>query len=140
MKQSLNYLTFFKIMKTKILFFAFIFIMSISSLFAQEKGKRRAETPEQRATNQSNHLTKKLGLNDAQKKQVYDFSLASNQQIDQERTTKEKGDHKKVMQIHKDLDTKIEGILTVDQKTKFQTLRQHQSDKRKDKKGEKHND
>lgn len=121
-------------MKTKILFFALMFVFSITSVFAQGKGNKKSLTPEQRATNQSNNLTKKLGLNDTQKKQVYDFSLASNQEIDQQRASKEKGDHKRIVQIRKDLDVKIESILTADQKTKLEAMRQKQLDKRKAKK------
>ncbi|TAE72722.1 MAG: hypothetical protein EAZ85_09035 [Bacteroidetes bacterium] len=111
-----------------------MFVFSITSVFAQGKGNKKSLTPEQRATNQSNNLTKKLGLNDTQKKQVYDFSLASNQEIDQQRASKEKGDHKRIVQIRKDLDVKIESILTADQKTKLEAMRQKQLDKRKAKK------
>ncbi len=127
-------------MKTKILFLSLIFVLSISSIFAQGKGNKKGQTPEQRATKQSNHLAKKLALSDTQKKQIYDFSLANNQQIDQECAVKEKGDHKKIVQIRQDLQAKIESVLTPDQKVKHQALKQNQANKKKDKKGKKDDD
>lgn len=116
-------------MKTKILFFALVFALSITSIFAQ--GKKSTKTPEQRATEQSTRLAKRLKLSTDQQKQVYDLSLVQHQQIDQERVVKDKGQHAKVMQIRKDFDTKVEGVLTADQKTKFVAMRAKQVDKAK---------
>lgn len=124
-------------MKTKFLFFVLIFAISFGTIFAQGKGKNARKTAEQRATQQSTNITKRLKLSTDQQKQVYDFSLAQHQQIDQERATKDKGRGVKIAQVRKDFDTKVEGILTADQKTKFTAMRTKQMEKAKNRKGKK---
>jgi Spy/CpxP family protein refolding chaperone len=116
-------------MKTKILMLSVLFTIFSIQVFAQNTKSNKSA--EEKANQQSNHLTKRLKLDANQQKQVYDISLALHQQIDQERASKDKGRHAKILQMRADADTKIEAVLNPEQKTKFQEMRAKQKEKMK---------
>ncbi|TAE20142.1 MAG: hypothetical protein EAZ95_00030 [Bacteroidetes bacterium] len=124
-------------MKTKILLTLALCLSMMTVAFAQGKGKGNGKgngnmkdrTAEERATAHTNHLEKKLGLSADQKSQVYAINLEAAKQQDELRAqAKTAGADKKAIAekrkaVNKDRVSKIEALLTGDQKTKWEAVK-----------------
>jgi len=87
---------------------------------AQNGWEGRNMTPEDRATKQAQRMTETLQLNADQKQKVYDLSLETAKQMQELRSS---GDHDAMKDVKEKNDTKMKGILTADQYTKYQEMR-----------------
>jgi len=88
----------------------------------QEWSKR---TPEQRAQMQSQKMKEKLGLNDEQSKSVYDVVLSRAQKVDAIRI-KTKAD---IMAVRLESDAKLKLILTPEQFTLMQKVKEQRGNR-----------
>src|SRR6478752_5432300 len=100
----------------KVIFLLIGFVATLS--FAQSADKA-AKTPEQKATQHSEMLTKKLSLSPEQKQSVYTLILDRVNKANAIRakytTSDKKGMHKELKPIIDDFNTKIKAILTPEQ-------------------------
>ena len=110
-----------------------LFMLVANFTWAQQNNQN-SKTPEERATEHSNALTQKLGLSTDQQKSVYAACLQRAQQSDADRT-KYQGDREGMRAARKQnndtFDASMDKILTADQKTKYQQLKQEEEAKRK---------
>ena len=109
-------------------------IVSISLSFAQNPGKGN-KTPEQRATNRSEMLAKKLVLTAEQKQSMYTLILDRINKAEPIRAkyaADKKGMHKELKPIMEEFNTKVKALLTPEQLTKWEQIK----GKRKAKKGD----
>ncbi|WP_375437197.1 hypothetical protein [uncultured Hymenobacter sp.] len=95
-------------------------------------------TPEQRADMQTQRLTKELSLTADQSTQVRTIALAENQEMQALRTKFASADSRQgagqEMKVIRDkYDAQLKAVLTADQLTKFNQMRDEQLDKRKEK-------
>jgi hypothetical protein len=107
-------------MKIKFLLFAVVLFLASNVAFAQGKGGKgkkegKEKSAEQRATNQSKHLTKQLGLDDTQRQKIYDITLASTKQVQEIRA--------KIKEINQGHKSQIEALLTDAQKIKWAEMK-----------------
>ncbi len=119
-------------MKMKLMLTLVLCLSVFTTAFAQKgkgKGEMKDRTAEERATAHTNHLEKKLALTADQKTQVYAINLEAAQKNDALREkSKAAGkdkDAKKAIQAerkenHEARKSKIEGLLTDAQKTKWE--------------------
>lgn len=123
-------------MKKAILTIA-IAVMGLSAAFAQDTTKRMRKsmpkmTAEQRAEKVTTRLEKQLSLTADQKTKIYAIELENAKKIDTWRTA-DKGDIKGKMKERKaamdEQKTKIDGILTAEQKTKMEAFRAEAKEK-----------
>lgn len=113
-------------------------IVSISLSFAQNPGKGN-KTPEQRATNRSEMLAKKLVLTAEQKQSMYTLILDRINKAEPIRAkyaADKKGMHKELKPIMEEFNTKVKALLTPEQLTKWEQIKAEQKGKRKAKKGD----
>jgi Spy/CpxP family protein refolding chaperone len=103
---------------------------------ASNRNKQASKTPEERATANSKRLAEKLNLNAEQQKSVYGLLLQRAQQVDADRA-KIQGDKKAMRdamkQNQENFENNLAKILTADQKTKYDKLKQERKEKRKEK-------
>lgn len=95
-------------------------------------------TPEQRADMQTQRLTKELSLSADQSTQVRAIALAENQEMQTMRgkfatADSRQGAMQEMKALREKYDAQIKAVLTADQATKFNQMRDDQMDKRKDK-------
>jgi protein CpxP len=99
-------------------------------VWAQQK---ESKTPEQRATEHSQKLTQQLGLSADQQKTVYAACLQRAQQMEADRA-KNQGDRAAMKaareQSNQTFDASMDKILTADQKTKYEQIKQDEQAKR----------
>jgi hypothetical protein len=104
---------------------------------AAKENKQASKTPEERATAHNKRLTEKLSLNAEQQKSTYGILLQRAQQVDADRA-KFQSDKKAMRNAMKEneqnFETNLAKILSADQKTKYDQLKQEQKEKRKEKK------
>jgi protein CpxP len=109
-----------------------LFMVIGNLVLAQQQDNK---TPEERATAHSKKLTQDLGLTADQEKNVYTACLAHAQQMDADRT-KYKGDREAMktarQQNNQTLDASLGKILTADQKTKYEQMKQDEKAKRQE--------
>lgn len=112
---------------------------SPSSPSSPSQNQAPTKTPEERATGHSKRLTKELGLTADQEKSVYNFCLQHAQTQDADRI-KYQNDKEAMRNAHKQnnqtFDTNMGTVLTPDQKTKFEQIRQEEKAKREQNKGQ----
>ncbi|MBO0939491.1 DUF4890 domain-containing protein [Fibrella sp. HMF5335] len=103
------------------------------------KGNYKAADPATRAQRMTDRLTRQLGLDDATSKKVYEAALSRDQQVDaiQKSTDDNRTKNQKLKANADQFKTIMQGILTADQFTKFQAMRQHGG---RGKGGNKHDD
>ncbi|HKC67056.1 MAG TPA: hypothetical protein VKG26_02420 [Bacteroidia bacterium] len=110
-----------------------LFMLVANFTWAQQNNQN-SKTPEERATEHSTMLTQKLGLSADQQKSVYTACLQRAQQNEADRT-KYQGDREGMRAARKQsndaFDASMDKILTADQKTKYQQLKQEEEAKRK---------
>ena len=103
---------------------------------ANSQNQKAAKTAEERATEHSNKLTKDLGLSQEQQKSVYSLCLQRAQQEDADRA-KFQNDKEGMKNARKqnegNFETNLAKVLTADQKTKFEQMKQTQKEKHKEK-------
>ena len=123
-------------MKKAILTIA-IAVMGFTAAFAQDSTRRVRKpqpkiTAEQRAERVTARLEKELSLTADQKTKIYAIELENAKKMDSWRSAEE-GDRKEKMKERKAAidaqKSKIDGILTADQKTKMETLRTEAKEK-----------
>lgn len=138
----------------KTLIIALVFAMSFTG-FAQEsskmtKAEREKMTPEQRQEKKLAYLTKQLTLDSKQQvevKQILAEKGAKTQEMQAKKqarkvskdkmTPEEKANLKTQMQTQKaDIDTKMKAVLSADQYTKWQNMRDDNKEKMKEKRKE----
>jgi len=105
---------------------------------ASPKNQQASKTPEERAAAHSKRLTEKLGLNPDQQKSIYDFCLQRAQQEDADRAkfqNDKEGMRNARKQNEQNFETNLAKVLTADQKTKYEQMKQEQKEKRKEKGG-----
>jgi len=99
-------------------------------VFAQQQD---GKTPEERATDHSQKLTQELGLTADQQKPVYNACLQHAQQMEADRA-KYKGDKEGMktarQQNSQNFDASLNKVLTADQKTKYEQIKQEEKAKR----------
>ena len=102
----------------KLLMIAIIFSLSFSA-FAQKGQQREMSTPEQRADRMTTRMTEQLDLTEVQKKEIYNINLqnAQNRQVEMEARRAEMEARRAEMK------TRIEAILTPEQKEKWEEVR-----------------
>jgi periplasmic protein CpxP/Spy len=118
----------------KNLFLSLALIAVTATAFAQQPGKKPArheqKTPEQRATNYAEHLSKDLGLTEEQKTKVKSLSLTK-----QEKLTKLREQYKgqpdsvwstQRKQVREEFNTGMKSVLTADQFAQWQTKKKEQ--------------
>ena len=107
-----------------------LFILVGNILMAQSP--QMAKPAQERATEHSNRLKDKLGLNPDQQKNVYDLCLQRAQQEDADRA-KFKGDKEAMRSARKqneqNFETGLFKILTPDQKTKYDQMKEQRMEK-----------
>ncbi|UOG76282.1 hypothetical protein MTX78_06695 [Hymenobacter tibetensis] len=95
-------------------------------------------TPEQRADMQTQRLSKQLSLSADQTSQVRAIALAENQELQALRSKNAAADSRQgagqeMRAIREEYDTQLKALLTPEQATKYNQLREDQLNKRKDK-------
>ncbi len=120
---------------------ALFFVATIFSATAQDDNmadvlNAGGKTPQEKSENQAKKLTEKLVLNAAQTTQVQAALLDRITKIQTVRSTVEKGGGKRkeaIKVILVEFDTKMKTILTPEQYTKFEQLREDKKEKMKEK-------
>ena len=122
-----------KILST-VIFSAFIAFTSFAQNQGQHQGHQHAgggheqKTPEERAENQSQRLTKELSLTAEQTTQVKAIILNKEQKAEEIRTkyasaTDKKAEHQEIQALKTSSDAEIEKVLTADQLTKYKEIK-----------------
>jgi protein CpxP len=97
------------------------------------QNQNASKTPEERATMHSKKLTQQLSLTADQEKSVYNYALQQAQQQDADRA-KFNGDREGMRNARKQsmqtFETNVGQVLTADQKTKYEQLKQEEKEKR----------
>jgi len=125
-----------KILST-VIFSAFIAFTSFAQNQGQHQGHQHAgggheqKTPEERAENQSQRLTKELSLTTDQTSQVKTIILNQEQKAEEIRTkyksaTDKKAEHQEIQDLRTSSEGEIEKVLTADQLTKYKELKNKQ--------------
>jgi protein CpxP len=107
--------------------------------FAQDTSKVK-KSPEAAASMRADKLKTELGLNDVQRNQVYSAVL---EKMNQAKAIKQKykdsankkSQHSEMKAVKQSFDTKMNSILTPEQKVKYEALKSDNKDKMKNKKG-----
>ncbi len=121
----------------------FFFVTTIFVAHAQDEMnadiiKAEGKTPQEKAENQAKKLTEKLALSAEQTPQVQAALLERMTKGQNIKATIEKGGGKRIKaakEIGAEFDSKMKSILTPEQYTKFEQLREDRKDKRKENKG-----
>ena len=114
-----------------------LFLAFGNLVWAQQAGSSQnqnaSKTPEERATMHSKKLAQQLGLTADQEKSVYNYALQQAQQQDADRA-KFSGDREAMRSARKQssqtFETNVGQILTADQKTKYEQIKQEEREKR----------
>ncbi|MDF7810456.1 hypothetical protein [Hymenobacter sp. YC55] len=102
------------------------------------QGRGGNMTPEQRADMQTQRLTKELSLTADQSTKVRTIALAENQELQALRAKFSSADSRQgagqeMKAVREKYDAQLKAVLTPEQVTKFDQMREDQLDKRKDK-------
>ena len=115
------------------------FAVSIGTIHAQDSGNaqsRQDQTPEQRADNQLQRLTKALSLTADQSTQIKPMLVELNQK---RAAMRDASDKRAAMKDMRDLvmaqDEKMKTILSADQYTQYQNIKDDMKDRMKGRKG-----
>jgi len=132
-------------MKKRIGFIAVLFITSlfaVSNIYSQTSDKAPKKTPEERAKNRSEKMTKHLSLTDEQKQKVYDIWYSHCTQADALRnsTTDKETRKSEMKKLFESTDTQLQSVLTSDQLTKYNEMKEKMKEKRKGKHKKNKND
>ena len=119
--------------------FAFVCTVNINSAKAQDNVQsvaQQGQTPEQRASNQVQRLSKSLTLSNDQVAQIKPLLLELNQKRD---AMRDASDKRAAMKDMRDLvsvqDDKMKTILNADQYTKYQDIKDEAKDRMRGRKG-----
>ncbi|MBC8112082.1 MAG: hypothetical protein H7Y04_13570 [Verrucomicrobia bacterium] len=123
--------------------FATLLVLLACVAFAQtaEETEDMGKTPEERAENQTQKLTKALTLTEAQVPKIKVIALANAQKVDEMRAKYiAQGNKRGMLSEYKNLvdatDAQYKEVFTVEQYTKFQEIKANRQQKMKDKKAE----
>jgi cell division protein FtsX len=122
--------------QTILVLFALIITVTLLSQtsFGQEKFKK---TPEERAQNRTEKLTKNLGLSDEQQKQVYSILYSHAAQVDVLRSNQDMSKEARKDQmknLRKELNASLTGIFNSEQNEKWNKFKEAKKQKHMDKK------
>lgn len=93
----------------------------------KDSDMKKAITSEARAQEWTDHLVKRLSLNDEQRRKAQAINLASAKEV---ADLKAAGKRAEMKEAHKRRETEIVAILTADQKSKFEKVKKQMKDKR----------
>lgn len=120
-------------MKAKLFLTLALCLSLFTVAFAQKgknkvKGEMKNRPAEERATAHTNHLEKKLGLSADQKSQVYAINLEAAKKNDEIKAKRATATDKKALSVERKANeqartSKIEALLTADQKPKWEALK-----------------
>jgi len=99
---------------------------------ATQQNQQAPKTAEEKATSHNDKLTKELGLTADQQKSVYNFCLQRAKQEDADRAkflNNKEGMKNARKQNEQTFETNMATVLTADQKTKFEQMKQEQKEK-----------
>ncbi len=106
-------------------------LLAGSSAFAQQNRSAQAPkerpTAEQMAQHRTERMTKELGLNEAQAKQVYALNLQQAKAMEAKRDDKQ-ADRQKMQTARQANDAQMKSILTADQYTKWSEMQNARQD------------
>lgn len=133
-----------KIFSLFLISFAFLFLVEAQRGPMHQRKMRDPKTPEQRATAITNRLTKRLGLNDEQKQQIYKVNLQTAQRVDELRTEvkdkRERGEKpekdfyaKRIRELNQQRDQSILATLNAQQKVEYEKLKKEQKERMRQK-------
>ncbi len=113
-------------------------VMAVGA-FAHDSAKIR-KSPQEMANKKADKLKTELGLTDEQRGKVYTavYDKISKMQAIKEKykdNKDKKAKHAEMKTVQDNFDSSMKTILTTDQYTKWQTIREKQKEKHKDKKG-----
>lgn len=95
--------------------------------FAQQRGGGERPTPEQRATRTTEKMTEKLNLIDVQKKQILDINLEYAKKREAEMVARKAEMVAKKVDM-KEQDTKIQNVLTLEQREQWIQLKEERKE------------
>lgn len=124
-------------MKTLILAIAFLVG---GSAMAQQQAKRERKTAEERATNSTQKMTTKLGLDETQKSKIHDINLGIAQKNDAIRDNKSLTRDQKMAQLKEIQDSRnaqYKEVLTSEQYAKYEAWEKEKREKMEAKRAEK---
>lgn len=107
--------------------------------YAQTDGKTK-KTPEQRAEKIAKRMQEKLSLSDAQYKSVYDLTLSTINQRASLKNMDKEARKTEMKKLRENQATQLKGILSSDQWTKWEGMKNEFKNKHKDKKGKGNHD
>jgi len=127
-------------MRTRVLIIMIALLSSaftVSKITSQVNDFKQKKTPEERAQNFSERLSKGLSLTSEQQNKVYDIMLSHATQADQIRTNETSKETRKeqLKNLRQSTDSQIQSVLTDEQIQKYNELKQKMKEKRKQKKG-----
>jgi hypothetical protein len=113
-------------------------ILLASLLISASAFSQTTKTPEERAKHQTEKMKTELGLTADQEEKVYIINLGIDQKNEGVRTsTMTEEEKKKGLKYNNEArETMLKEVLTADQYTKFQALKQEKIEMRKDKKAQ----
>ncbi|UKJ05785.1 hypothetical protein [Solitalea lacus] len=110
---------------------AIVTLLIATTMFAQERQPRSAE---ERASMQTQQLTKKLALTDDQQKKVHEINLSSAKKVDELREANA-GDRAAMMEgmkkINEEKETALKAVLTEKQWADYEVLKKERMEKMK---------
>ena len=110
-------------------------LFAAGSIYSQSVDKAPKKTPEERAKNRSEKMTKYLSLTDEQKQKVYDIWYSHCTQADAIRnsTTDKETCRKEIKKLFESTDLQLQSVLTSEQLTKYNEFKEKMKEKRKGK-------
>jgi len=110
-------------------------LFTINTAFSQNTEKAPKKTPEERAKNRSEKMAKYLSLTSEQQQKVYDIWLSHCTQADALRnsTTDKETRKSEMKKLFESTDTQLQSVLTSEQLTKYNEMKEKMKEKRKNK-------
>ncbi len=115
-------------MKKLIAFFV-VGLLSTTLTFAQNDQRR---SPEERAQRQTEQLTKELNLSTEQAEKVKALSDERMKQMQEMRANGARPDRQKMQELQENYEAKLKPVLTTEQWTKYEKIREEQRNRMRD--------
>jgi len=116
------------VMKKLIAFFV-VGLLSTTLTFAQNDQRR---SPEERAQRQTEQLTKELNLSTEQAEKVKALSDERMKQMQEMRANGARPDRQKMQELQENYEAKLKPVLTTEQWTKYEKIREEQRNRMRD--------
>jgi periplasmic protein CpxP/Spy len=110
-------------------------LFTMNTAFSQNTEKAPKKTPEERAQKRSEKMSKYLSLTSEQQQKVYDIWLSHCTQADALRnsTTDKETRKSELKKLFESTDTQLQSVLTSEQLTKYNEMKEKMKEKRKNK-------